>query len=104
LASVKTPSASKGREKKGCPPKHLSMHSARVELEIAPSRGRIVTFRIGTIESEDNERFVPHVLRLEKDGQFGVLVGDRIGGVGRKVGVWGGGEDDRRLGLLSDRG
>lgn len=77
------------------------MHSARVEFEIAPSRGCIITFPIRTIESEENERLVHHIFCLEKDGQFGVFVGDRIGGVGRKVGVGRGGEDDRRLGFLS---
>ena len=76
------------------------MHGARVQFQIAPSRRGIITFRIGTVESEENERFLHHVLRLEKDGQFGVFVGDHVGGVGCKVGVGRGGEDDRRLGFL----
>jgi hypothetical protein len=79
------------------------MHGARVEFEIAPSRSSVATFDIGTVESEEDEGFFHHVFRLEKDVEFGVFVRDRVGRVGRKVGVGRGGEDDRRLGLLSER-
>lgn len=78
------------------------MPSARVELEIAPSRGSIITFRIGTVEPEKNKRFFHHILRLKKDGEFGILVGNRVGSVGCKVCVGRGSEDDRGLGFLSD--
>ena len=73
--------------KKGCLPKHLSVHGARVEFQIAPSGSGVVTFVIGTVEPEEDERFFHHVLCLEEDGQFGVFVGDRVGGVGRKLGI-----------------
>jgi len=80
------------------------MHSARVKFQIAPSRSDVITFSIGTIISEENERFFHHVLRLEKDSKFAVLVRDRMGRVGRKVGVGRGGKYHRRLGLLSGDG
>ena len=105
LCATSTTDTKRGskEEKKGYLPKHLSVHGARVELEIAPSRRGIVTFGVWTVESEEDERFLHHVLGLEKDVELGVFVRDQVGRVGCKGGVGRGGEYDRRLGLLTGR-
>lgn len=90
-------------ERHECLPKRLSMDPTRVELEITPPRRGIVTVLIRAVKPEKNERFFHHVLRLEMDAQFGILVRDRVGCVGREIGVGRSGEDDCRLRRLSDR-
>ena len=76
------------------------MYSAGMKFEIAPSRSGVVAFSVGTVESKEDECFFHHVCCLEEDGEFGIFVRDRVGHVGREVGVGRGGEDDRRLWLL----
>lgn len=77
------------------------MHGLGVEFEIAPSRSSVITVETGAVESEEYERFFHDVFCLEKNGELGISVGDHIRRVGPEFGVGGGGEDDRRLGLLS---
>lgn len=71
-----------------------------MQLQIRPSIRDIATRRVWTIEPQDDKTLLHHLLRLERNREFGVFVRDRFGGVGLPEGVGRGGEDGYGLGFL----
>lgn len=63
------------------------MNASGMQLQIVPASGDIVTSRIRAVESEKNEGLLHHLLRLERDGQLRVFVGDIIGRIRREWSV-----------------
>jgi hypothetical protein len=75
--------------------------AADMHLEITPSgRSNVIASGVGTVEAEEQHRFLHHFLGFEEDAELRILERDHIRGIRREVGVGGDGKDHRKLGLL----
>ncbi len=64
-------------------PHEFPVRRPSVQLEVAPSVPDEVALRVGTVEAEEDERLLHHLLGLERDGELRIPVRDGVWSVGR---------------------
>jgi len=77
------------------------MGSANVKLQVTPTVSDVITVRIWTVESKEDQRVLHHLLGLKCDAELRVLVRNSIRSVRAEQSIRRNGEYDRWLWILS---
>ena len=77
------------------------MDTTDMQFKVVPSSCHMVTGGIRTIEAQQNQRVLHHLLSLERYHQLFIFERSVLWSIGREGGIRGDGEDNCRLSLLT---
>lgn len=81
-------------------PQHLSVSSTNMKLEIPPTIPNVIALWIGTVEPQEKQCVLHHLLRFKVDAQFGIFMRQSLKIKARERSLWSLCEHNRRLRFL----